>query len=101
MQVTTAVVPKRLELNGRWAVRPDMCANGWWDFGGDEIVTAGELACSVVDDERTGASATLQLSCLGEGLPTTETWRIEGNDARITVTRDAAAPIELVKCSRD
>ena len=97
-KVTTVALPKRLELNGRWAIRPDMCETGWWDFGGDEIVTAGELACSIAGDERTATSATLHLSCIGEGIPTTETWRIKGDDGRIAVTRDEAAPIDLVKC---
>lgn len=95
---TTVVPPKQLDVTGRWAVRPDMCASGWWDISSDKVVTAGELACSIIGDERTTTSATLQLSCVGEGVPITEIWRIEGDAEQIAVTRDEAAPVTLVRC---
>lgn len=97
-QPVVAALPKRLEFAGRWAVRPDMCASGWWDFGGREIVTAGELACSVVQDERTESSARLELTCLGEGMPINEVWQIDGTPERISVVRNDASPVTLVKC---
>lgn len=95
---TTMVPPKVLDVTGRWAVRPDMCEIGWWDIGSDKVVTAGELACSIVGDERTATSATLKLSCVGEGVPVCETWRIVGDADRIAVTRDSAAAVKLVRC---
>ena len=91
-------LPKQLEFAGRWAASVDQCATGWWDFGGDDVRTAGELGCSVVQDERTETSAKLQLTCVGEGMPTVETWMIEGTDQEITVARDNAAAVTLVPC---
>ena len=97
---TTLVPPKVLDFTGRWAVRPDMCEAGWWDIGSDKVVTAGELACSILGDERTATSAMLKLSCVGEGLPINETWRIEGDAERITVKRVEADPVTLIRCAR-
>ena len=97
---TTLVPPKQLDVTGRWAVRPDMCETGWWDIGSDKVVTAGELACSIIGDERTATSALLKLSCVGEGVPIAETWRIEGDAKRIAVTRNEAPPVTLIRCAR-
>gem|GEM_PF-4444706 len=92
-------LPERFEFGGRWAASPAACETGWWDFGGDEIRTAGELGCSVVRDERTTVSAKLELTCVGEGMPSVERWEVRSADGgRLSVARDKAVPVLLTKC---
>ncbi len=91
--------PQATEFTGRWAVNQRMCRTGWWDFGETEIKTAGELHCSIDSQERTPHRVKLDLSCMGEGLPSTEIWRLRMLDgARLSVTRDAAPPVILERC---
>ena len=76
-----------------------MCERGWWDLGEAEIHTAGEMACKVVSDERTASTATLQLSCLAEGMQSHETWKLRALDGgQLSVSRDAAPPVMLTRC---
>lgn len=95
----TAPLPKELEFAGRWATKPDLCETGWWDFGHSEIRTAGELSCAVTRDERTETSAKLQLTCVGEGMPSVEHWAVRSLDGgRLEVQRDQAPPVILARC---
>ena len=96
--VVPVQLPKRLEFAGRWAVSPAMCETGWWDLGDKQIRTAGEMSCLVVQDERTATTATLQLNCVGEGMPSKETWELAGTPERMTVTRDKVGTVTLRKC---
>jgi hypothetical protein len=92
------VPPKQLNLPGRWAANIDQCETDYYDFGGDDIRTGGDFGCSIMQEERTESSATLQLTCVGEGLPTMETWLIGGDDININVSRPNQAPELLVRC---
>jgi hypothetical protein len=90
---------KQFQFAGRWAVSPAMCTNGWWDFGADEIRTAGELGCSVTRDNRSETGAVLQLTCVGEGMPSVEQWSLQATEGgRMSVTRDKAPPVLLMRC---
>ncbi len=96
--VVPVKLPKQLEFTGRWAVSPEMCATGWWDFGEKQIRTAGEMSCLIAEDDRTATTATLQLSCVGEGIPSMETWQLGGTPERMSVTRDKVGTVMLLKC---
>ncbi len=92
------VPPKQLNLPGRWAASIDQCETDYYDFGGDDIRTAGDFGCSIMREERTENSATLQLTCVGEGVPAMETWLIGGDDININVSRPNLPPELLVRC---
>lgn len=92
------VPPKQINLPGRWAVSIDQCETNWVDFGGDDIRTAGDFGCSIMQEERTENSATLQLTCVGEGVPSMETWMISGDDININVSRPNLPPESMVRC---
>jgi hypothetical protein len=95
--IVPITLPERLDYQGRWAVRPDMCETGWWNFTDHEVRTAGEMTCLIFSDDRTANSATLKLSCVGEGMPGQETWRLAGTSESMTVTRSSGA-VELLRC---
>lgn len=92
------VPPKQLALPGRWAANIDQCETNYYDFGGDDIRTGGDFGCSIMQEERTETSATLQLTCVGAGVPSMETWMISGDDININVSRPNLAPELLVRC---
>jgi hypothetical protein len=92
------VPPKQLNLPGRWSVSIDQCQTNYYDIGGDDIRTAGDFGCSIMQDERTETTAALQLTCVGEGVPTMETWLISGDDININISRPNAPSETLVRC---
>ena len=92
------VPPKEVDFAGRWATSLDQCEAGWWDFGGDEIRTADGSGCSIMQDERTETSATLQMTCVGDGMPTMESWIIRLDDQTLTISRPTAPTDTLVRC---
>lgn len=94
-------LPNMLNIAGRWAASERLCADGWWDFTDYDVRTAGEMVCSIVTDDRTETTATLQITCVGEGVPTTETWRLRDVGGRLSVTRGAAPPVTLARCTKD
>lgn len=90
--------PPQLDFAGRWAVSIDQCDTNWWDFGGDDIRTASGFGCSIMQDERYETGATLQLTCVGEGVPTMETWVIGGDNINISISRPNAPPETMIRC---
>jgi len=92
------VPPKQINLPGRWSASIDQCETNYYDFGGDDVRTAGDFGCSIMQEERTETSATLQLTCVGGGVPMMETWLISGDDININVSRPNLPPELLVRC---
>ncbi|MFC3711614.1 hypothetical protein ACFOMD_03465 [Sphingoaurantiacus capsulatus] len=92
------VLPEEVDFAGRWATSLDQCETGWWDFGGDEIRNAEGFGCSVMQDERTADTATLQMTCVGDGMPSMESWIIRLGEDSLTVSRPTAPTETLVRC---
>ena len=52
---------------GRWAVSPDLCAQGAWDFRQDGVSTAGEVSCAFREVEPSASGYRIQAACTHEG----------------------------------
>ena len=75
---------------GRWAARPELCAAGAWTFAADRLTTAGEVACSFQQVERTAAGWEIAASCTAQA---------PAQDAELTLTLTDPAPPETMTVS--
>jgi hypothetical protein len=96
-QKTVPVV--EIDLSGRWAATPALCADGWWDFTNESVNTAGETACAFQTRKYTHGRVEAEATCSSEGIATMETWTMaEAPGGKLSVVRDGAAPVLLERC---
>jgi hypothetical protein len=85
---------------GRWAARPELCAEGAWVITDHGIDTAGEVSCGFERPPAGGGPVELDAVCTAEGPP--QRWRIRLSYAQsaqaLLIENGPFADIGLVRC---
>ena len=89
-QAQAASTPGPDAYVGRWAAAPNLCASGAWTFAVDRLTTAGEVACTFNDVDRTATGWKIAARCSAQAL---------AEDATIELTLTDTAPPETMTVS--
>jgi hypothetical protein len=85
---------------GRWAAKPELCAEGSWNFDALSLSTAGEVACDFRRVQDVPGGFDIDATCHAEGTDSDEViaLRFGASADRMRVESKTFQPIELMRC---
>jgi hypothetical protein len=86
---------------GRWAAKPELCAEGSWNFEALNLSTAGEVSCGFRRVQDVPGGFDIDATCHTEGANGDEVieLRFGASANRMRVESKTFQPIELTRCS--